>query len=52
VLLHNARLWHPAAQATVDGDGRIRRHLRGWLARRHHIDAGHGLHDFVENAAR
>ena len=29
VLLHHSDLWHSAARATDDGDGAIRRHVRG-----------------------
>jgi len=52
VLLHDARLWHAAARATDDGPAGVRRHLRGgWYGGRP-LDAGHGLGDFVKNAAR
>jgi hypothetical protein len=34
VLLHHSDLWHSAARATDDGDGAIRRHVRGGRHRR------------------
>ena len=52
VLLHDAHLWHSAARATVDGDGGVRRHLRGGWHGGERLDVGHGLDDFVKNAAR
>jgi hypothetical protein len=38
--------------AHVDGDGGVRRHLRGGWHGGERLDAGHGLDDFVKNAAR
>lgn len=52
VLLHDAHLWHSAARATDDGEAGIRRHLRGGWFGGEPIDEGHGLDDFVKNAAR
>jgi hypothetical protein len=52
VLLHDARLWHAAARATDDGAAGIRRHLRGGWFGGERLDEGHGLDDFVKNAAR
>jgi hypothetical protein len=52
VLLNDGHLWHSAARATVDGDGGIRRHLRGGWFGGERLDPGHGLDDFVKNAAR
>jgi len=52
VLLHDGHLWHSAARATVDGETGIRRHLRGGWYGGERIQEGHGLDDFVKNAAR
>lgn len=52
LLLHDAHLWHSAARATDDGAAGIRRHLRGGWYGGERIDEGHGLDDFVKNAAR
>lgn len=52
VLLHDAHLWHSAARATDDGEAGIRRHLRGGWFGGERLDEGHGLDDFVKNAAR
>lgn len=52
VLLHDAHLWHSAARATDDGPAGIRRHLRGAWHGGERLDVGHGLDDFVKNAAR
>ncbi len=52
VLLHHADLWHAAARATEDPPQGVRRHLRGgWYGGRR-LDLGHGVADFVKNAAR
>jgi hypothetical protein len=52
VLLHHSDLWHSAARATDDGEGAVRRHIRGgWYAGRR-LEPGHGLDDFVKNARR
>jgi len=52
VLLHDAHLWHSAARATDDGPAGVRRHLRGGWHGGERLDVGHGLDDFVKNAAR
>jgi Phytanoyl-CoA dioxygenase (PhyH) len=52
ILFHHADLWHAAARATDDGDGAIRRHLRGSWHGGERLDAGHGTDDFVKNARR
>jgi hypothetical protein len=52
LLLHDANLWHSAARATDDGDAGIRRHLRGGWFGGERLEQGHGLADFVKNAAR
>lgn len=52
VLLHDAHLWHAAARATDDGSAGVRRHLRGGWFGGERLDQGHGLDDFVKNAAR
>lgn len=52
VLLHDAHLWHSAARATDDGTAGIRRHLRGGWFGGQRLHEGHGLDDFVKNAAR
>jgi hypothetical protein len=52
VLLHHSDLWHSAARATDDGDGGIRRHVRGGWYGGARLDPGHGLDDFVKNARR
>jgi hypothetical protein len=52
VLLHHSDLWHSAARATDDGEGAIRRQVRGaWYGGRR-LAPGHGLDDFVKNARR
>lgn len=52
VLWHHSSLWHSAARATDDGEGAIRRHVRGsWFAGTR-MDPGHGVEDFVKNARR
>ena len=52
VLFHEANLWHSAARATEDPPGGVRRHVRGgWYAGTRLAD-GHGVEDFVKNAAR
>jgi Phytanoyl-CoA dioxygenase (PhyH) len=52
VLLHHSDLWHSAARATDDGEGGIRRHLRGGWYGGTRPAAKHGLDDFVKNARR
>ena len=52
VLLHHSDLWHSAARATDDGEGGIRRHVRGgWYGGQRPAEK-HGLADFVKNARR
>jgi hypothetical protein len=52
VLLHHSDLWHSAARATDDGEGGIRRHIRGgWYGGTKPAEK-HGLDDFVKNARR
>ena len=52
VLLHHSDLWHSAARATDDGEGGIRRHVRGgWYGGTRPAEK-HGLADFVKNARR
>ena len=45
-------LWHSAARATDDGDGAIRRHVRGGWYGGERLAPNHGLDDFVKNARR
>jgi ectoine hydroxylase-related dioxygenase (phytanoyl-CoA dioxygenase family) len=52
VLLHHSDLWHAAARATDDGDGAIRRHVRGSWYGGTRLEPNHGLDDFVKNARR
>ncbi len=52
VLLHHSDLWHSAARATDDGEGGIRRHIRGGWYGGKRPDQKHGLADFVKNARR
>jgi hypothetical protein len=52
VLFHHSDLWHAAARATADGDLGIRRHVRGGWYAGERLAPGHGLDDFVKNAAR
>lgn len=52
VLLHHSDLWHSAARATDDGDGAVRRHLRGGWYGGTRLDRDHGVEDFVKNARR
>jgi hypothetical protein len=52
VLLHHSDLWHSAARATDDGEGGIRRHIRGGWYGGNRPTQKHGLADFVKNAAR
>jgi len=52
VLLHHSNLWHSAARATDDGNGAIRRHVRGGWYGGDRLPPGHGLADFVKNARR
>jgi ectoine hydroxylase-related dioxygenase (phytanoyl-CoA dioxygenase family) len=52
VIFHDAYLWHSAARATEDAPGGLRRHLRGGWYAGERLARGHGLDDFVKNAAR
>jgi ectoine hydroxylase-related dioxygenase (phytanoyl-CoA dioxygenase family) len=52
VLLHHSDLWHAAARATDDGEGAIRRHVRGSWYGGARLAPNHGLDDFVKNARR
>ena len=52
VLLHHSDLWHSAARATDDGDGAIRRHVRGGWYGGERLPPNHGVDDFVKNARR
>ena len=52
VLLHHSDLWHSAARATDDGEGAIRRHVRGSWYGGARLAPNHGLDDFVKNARR
>ena len=52
VLLHHSDLWHAAARATDDGEGAIRRHVRGSWYGGSRLAPNHGLDDFVKNARR
>ena len=52
VLFHHSDLWHSAARATDDGEGGIRRHVRGGWYGGTRPAAKHGLDDFVKNARR
>jgi hypothetical protein len=52
VLLHHSDLWHAAARATDDGDGAVRRHVRGSWYGGARLEPNHGLDDFVKNARR
>ena len=52
VLLHHSDLWHSAARATDDGEGGIRRHIRGGWYGGSRPSGKHGLADFVKNARR
>jgi len=52
VLLHDGDLWHAAARATEDPPAGIRRHVRGSWYAGDRLALGHGLDDFVKNAAR
>ncbi len=52
VLFHDAHLWHAAARATDDGPGAVRRHVRGGWYGGSRLAPGHGVDDFVKNAAR
>ena len=52
VLLHHSDLWHSAARATDDGEGGIRRHVRGGWYGGTRPAGPHGLDDFVKNARR
>jgi ectoine hydroxylase-related dioxygenase (phytanoyl-CoA dioxygenase family) len=52
VILHDAHLWHSAARATDDPPLGVRRHIRGGYYGGTPLDRGHGIDDFVKNAAR
>lgn len=52
VLFHHSGLWHSAARATDEGDGAVRRHLRGGWYGGERLAPGHGVDDFVKNARR
>jgi ectoine hydroxylase-related dioxygenase (phytanoyl-CoA dioxygenase family) len=52
VLLHHSDLWHSAARATDDGEGAIRRHVRGSWYGGTRLPPDHGIDDFVKNARR
>jgi Phytanoyl-CoA dioxygenase (PhyH) len=52
VLLHHSDLWHSAARATDDGEGAVRRHVRGAWYGGERLAPDHGLDDFVKNARR
>lgn len=52
VLLHDAHLWHSAARATEDPPHGVRRHIRGGWHAGSRLAEGHGVEDFVKNAAR
>jgi len=52
IILHDANLWHSAARATDDAPLGVRRHIRGGYYGGTPLDEGHGVDDFVKNAAR
>ena len=52
IILHDAHLWHSAARATDDPPLGVRRHIRGGYYGGTPLDEGHGVDDFVKNAAR
>jgi ectoine hydroxylase-related dioxygenase (phytanoyl-CoA dioxygenase family) len=52
VLLLHSDLWHAAARATDDGEGAVRRHVRGSWYGGTRLAPHHGLDDFVKNARR
>jgi len=52
LLFHDAHLWHAAARATDTGEAAVRRHLRGGWYGGTRLEPGHGVEDFVKNAAR
>jgi ectoine hydroxylase-related dioxygenase (phytanoyl-CoA dioxygenase family) len=52
VLLHHSDLWHSAARATDDGEGAVRRHVRGGWYGGERLAPNHGVGDFVKNARR
>jgi ectoine hydroxylase-related dioxygenase (phytanoyl-CoA dioxygenase family) len=52
VIFHDAGLWHSAARATDDPPLGVRRHIRGGYYGGTPLDEGHGVEDFVKNAAR
>lgn len=52
VLFHHSDLWHAAARATADGPMAVRRHVRGGWYSGERLAVGHGVDDFVKNAAR
>jgi len=51
ILFHHCDVWHSAARATDEGDGK-RRHLRGSWYGGQRLQPGHGTDDFVKNARR
>ena len=52
IIFHDAHLWHSAARATDDPPLGVRRHIRGGYYGGERLDEGHGVEDFVKNAAR
>jgi ectoine hydroxylase-related dioxygenase (phytanoyl-CoA dioxygenase family) len=52
VIVHDAYLWHAAARASQDPPDGIRRHVRGGYFAGRRLAVGHGVADFVKNAAR
>ena len=52
IIFHDAHLWHSAARATEDAPLGVRRHIRGGYYGGTPIEEGHGVDDFVKNAAR
>ncbi len=52
VIFHDAHLWHSAARATDDPPLGVRRHIRGGWYSGTRLEPGHGVEDFVKNAAR
>jgi len=52
VIFHDGDLWHSAARATDDPPLGVRRHIRGGYYGGTRLEPGHGVDDFVKNAAR
>jgi len=52
IIFHDAHLWHSAARATDDPPLGVRRHIRGGYYGGTRLEEGHGVDDFVKNAAR